>query len=231
MSNTSNGIYFGSDGIGLGSKFKVTNAGVLTATDVDITGKVTAESGEIGGFAITDDSIYNEKKSMTDYTSNGIYIGTDGVAFGKGKQRWFRTGINSWSGKYTHGFSVTSSGEVVVAVDSIVVGADVSSSGISVLMSKDGLVISESPSGISQNKHVAITDDEISIKGSLSSYGLYRSDGIYGKTSSGISGDIFNFDYSSGWRIGFFGKTPAKQQSASDLSGVIQALKNYGLLS
>lgn len=231
LSSTSDGVYLGSDGIGLGSKFKVTNAGVLTATDVDITGKVTAESGEIGGFAITDESIYNEKKSMTDYTSNGIYIGTDGVAFGKGKQRWFRTGSNSWSGKYTHGFSVTSSGEVVVAVDSIVAGADVSLSGISVLMSKDGLVVSETPSGISKNKNVTITDDEISIKGSSSAYGLYHSDGISGKTSSGISGDILNFDYSSSWRIGFFGKTPAKQQSASDLSGVIQALKNYGLLS
>ena len=44
-----NGIYLGTDGILLGkAKFKVTNEGILTATDADITGSIKAKSGHIG---------------------------------------------------------------------------------------------------------------------------------------------------------------------------------------
>ena len=82
LSSTSNGIYLGSDGIACGSKFKVTNAGILTATDVELIGKITANSGEIGGFKITNSSIYSGSKSSLSSTYSGIYIGTDGIAAG-----------------------------------------------------------------------------------------------------------------------------------------------------
>ena len=75
LSDTSHdGVYVGTDGIALGrGKFKVTKAGALTAT-----------SGKIGGFNIGNSSIYNGMTSFDDTTHNGVYIGTDGIALGKG---------------------------------------------------------------------------------------------------------------------------------------------------
>lgn len=71
---THDGVYVGTNGIALGKgKFKVTSAGAITAT-----------SGKIGGFNITSSSLYNGMTSFNDETHNGVYIGTDGIALGKG---------------------------------------------------------------------------------------------------------------------------------------------------
>ena len=55
LTSDSNGVYIGTDGIALGasSKFKVTNAGALTATNATISGNITATSGTIGGATIS----------------------------------------------------------------------------------------------------------------------------------------------------------------------------------
>lgn len=67
-----------------------------TSSGVEISGKVTATSGTIGGFTITNSSIYNGMNNINS-TSNGVYIGTNGIAVGGGK------------------FKVTSSGAVSAA--------------------------------------------------------------------------------------------------------------------
>ena len=60
-----------------------------TSSGVEIQGKITATSGYIGtsssGFAIGSSSIKNGMNALGDTTNNGIYIGTDGIALGKGK--------------------------------------------------------------------------------------------------------------------------------------------------
>lgn len=85
LAGNTNGIYLGTDGIALGGgKFKVTAAGALKATDADITGKITSSSGEIGGFTIGNSSLYNGMESLTDTQHNGVYVGTNGIALGKG---------------------------------------------------------------------------------------------------------------------------------------------------
>ena len=64
----STGMYIGYDGIALGGgKFKVTDAGVLTA-----------KSGVIGGWNIGTTSIYNGTNSLSS-TTEGVYVGTDGI--------------------------------------------------------------------------------------------------------------------------------------------------------
>lgn len=69
-----NGIYISSDGISLGrGNFKVTSQGTITA-----------KSGTVGGFTITNNSIYNGMNSFSDTTHDGVYIGTSGIALGKG---------------------------------------------------------------------------------------------------------------------------------------------------
>jgi hypothetical protein len=72
-SDTTAGVYIGTDGIGLGAgTFYVTSAGALTA-----------KSGTIGGFTIGTSSIYKTKTSYSSTTA-GVYIGTDGIGLGAG---------------------------------------------------------------------------------------------------------------------------------------------------
>lgn len=72
-SNTTAGVYIGTDGIGLGAgKFYVTSAGALTCT-----------SGAIGGFTIGSSSIYKTKTAYSNSTA-GVYLGTDGIGLGVG---------------------------------------------------------------------------------------------------------------------------------------------------
>lgn len=80
----------------------LTAQGKLKATDVDLTGKITANSGKIGGMEITSSSIRYGKTSIND-GSSGIYIGTDGIAIGYG-------------GRTSSAFKVTSSGDVTVGI-------------------------------------------------------------------------------------------------------------------
>lgn len=75
MTDTSDadGVYVGINGIRLGNQFKVTKAGKLTAT-----------SGEIGGFTIGSGKLYTGSKSTLSSTEEGVYLGTNGVALGTG---------------------------------------------------------------------------------------------------------------------------------------------------
>lgn len=67
--------------IALGENFGVTNSGVVYASNVDISGKITASSGAIGDFTINS-AIYTNNKSSISHTNNGVYIGADGIALG-----------------------------------------------------------------------------------------------------------------------------------------------------
>lgn len=71
-------------GTALEYKFLVMYNGKVIAKNADIAGKITATSGEIGGFTIGATSIYNGMTSLSDTTHNGVYVGTDGIALGKG---------------------------------------------------------------------------------------------------------------------------------------------------
>lgn len=75
--------------------------GKLKASDVDLTGKITANSGKIGGFDIGTSSIYSGKSSLTS-DSQGVYIGTDGISIGYG---------GDYSGP---AFKVTSAGDISI---------------------------------------------------------------------------------------------------------------------
>lgn len=67
---TSNNVYIGTDGIPLGTAFKVTSAGALTCT-----------SGNVGGFSISSNSIYSSSNAFGT-VSNNIYIGSSGISLG-----------------------------------------------------------------------------------------------------------------------------------------------------
>lgn len=81
---------------------------------LNIEGAITATSGYIGtsssGFAIDSSNIHNGMTSLADTTHNGVYIGTDGIALGKGA------------------FKVTSSGAVTCSSITITGGSVYASS-------------------------------------------------------------------------------------------------------
>lgn len=60
----------------------------VSASGLEVTGKVTATSGYIGngsqGFEISSRALSNGMTSLSDTTHNGVYVGVDGIAIGRG---------------------------------------------------------------------------------------------------------------------------------------------------
>lgn len=73
-SDSNEGVYLGTDGIGLGSgTFYVTAAGKLYATNAEISGMITATSGTIGGFTINASSLTNASGGSSIQITSGNY--------------------------------------------------------------------------------------------------------------------------------------------------------------
>lgn len=86
-----NSVYLGTDGISLGKYFSVDNNGNLKATNVDLTGKITATSGKISGFTIDGYDLYSGTRDITG-PYFGLHInGVNGFELECGKlvQRFF----------------------------------------------------------------------------------------------------------------------------------------------
>lgn len=67
-----------------GSKvFRVDREGNLYANSATIQGRIEAAEGHIGGFEISQTSIWNNIESMDSENENGVYIGPDGISLGK----------------------------------------------------------------------------------------------------------------------------------------------------
>lgn len=94
--------------------FKVTSSGA------EVSGRITATSGYIGtssdGFSISAHSIYNGMNNVNDTTHNGIYVGTDGIALGKGAFKVTSTGSVSASNMSLSG-TLTVGGATITASD------------------------------------------------------------------------------------------------------------------
>ena len=73
----------------IGSNFGVDSTGKLYGSDIEVTGEINATSGTIGSgtnkIDIGAGSIHYLMTSRDDTTHDGFYIGTNGIAFGKGK--------------------------------------------------------------------------------------------------------------------------------------------------
>lgn len=60
--------------LAIGSRFGVSNTGVIYASDAIISGTITATSGEIGGFAIDSTSIHTKNVEVTSNASNSVAL-------------------------------------------------------------------------------------------------------------------------------------------------------------
>lgn len=98
-----------------GASFIVTSDGKLTATSATINGEINAKKGSIGAdtyrFTIggNDDLgrayIYSGMTSIDDTSHDGIYIGTDGIALGKGRFKVSKDGTITISGYATESYA------------------------------------------------------------------------------------------------------------------------------
>lgn len=109
------------------------NSEVLKATSdgISVRGNITATSGFIGngssGFTITASSIYNGMSSLNNTSDYGIYIGTDGIALGKGAFKVTSSGSVSANNMTLNG-TLTIGGQNISA-SSLYTGASQAASG------------------------------------------------------------------------------------------------------
>jgi len=74
--------------------FSLDEYGNLKATNANLSGIINASAGgRVGGFIIGPSSIYSGKTSRDDTTNNGVYVGTDGIALGKGSFVAYNDGL------------------------------------------------------------------------------------------------------------------------------------------
>lgn len=112
LDSSANGVYVGTDGIALSNKFKVTNAGKLTATDATVTGSVTATSGSIAKYNINGNDLTSGNVGMSSATTGGA------IAFWAGN-----------SNRNSAAFRVTNQGKLTAA-DATITGTITASAGI-----------------------------------------------------------------------------------------------------
>lgn len=94
--------------------FTGTNGSIAYANgDLNLTGKINAlEGGTIGGFTIGSSSIFKDMSSIIDGTHDGVYLGTDGIALGKGSFKVLKDGTLTATNATITGEINASSGEI-----------------------------------------------------------------------------------------------------------------------
>ena len=108
--NTASTMYFGTSGLSLGTTFKVTSAGALTATGVDITGIIKANTGYIGGssgWTIASQQI----SSGSIGTDNSMFLSTKNLA-GTVAGQTLTTTAPSWRLTVGSNFGVDNTGKL-----------------------------------------------------------------------------------------------------------------------
>ena len=104
----------------------------LYADNAYLSGTIHSAAGIIGGFTIGSTNIHNGKTSRTETTNNGVWVGTDGIGFGKGIT-YFSTDGTGKIGPWDLSTTYIRNGSVANATNTTVAG---------VYLGKDGLNIS-----------------------------------------------------------------------------------------
>lgn len=194
--STTAGIYLGTDGIRNykdADTFVNIKDGVITAKAVDLTGKITATSGDIGSIHIGTSSLYSG--SHTAYNSNvaGFYLGSDGkLGIGNNSSYLRYDGTNvslSVQSLSIGGVSAATEDSVKAATETII-GTQTAATGswtgksdyISAL--SDGLQIKYwLPYAGSGNATLNLT---LSGGGTTGAIAIYRQGGTYNTTSKAV---------------------------------------------
>lgn len=167
----------------------LTHDGKLKAKDVDLSGRITAYSGKIGGFYIGDSYIYSGSKNIIDSKNKGIYIGEDGISIGpQGAKPTFK--ITSDGNVYID--ALDNSSIKIARVGSVMEltpdGIDFSGGGLLTSISKTKVQVNDNYIDAyklhcgSSSLYTEIQDDDITIK---SASGVLKINGLSTTFASG----------------------------------------------
>lgn len=79
------------------------------------TGLMECKGGSIGGFTIDTTKLYNGMTTLSDTTHDGVYIGTDGIALGKGKFKVTNAGALSATSGNIGGITINGSNGILAS--------------------------------------------------------------------------------------------------------------------
>ena len=110
-SNTTAGVYLGTDGIGLGAgTFYVTSAGALTATSATITGAITATSGSVQNMTVKGRLYFGNNSSYyidANYNDSSYYIYLPGFRVDDASGAVFSGKLSAASGSFSGTITAT----------------------------------------------------------------------------------------------------------------------------
>jgi len=145
-SNSTAGVYLGTDGIGLGAgTFYVTSAGALTATSATITGAITATSGSVQNMTITGKLYFGNNSGYyinANYNDTSYYIYLPGFRVDDASGAVFSGKLSAASGSFSGTITATagkignlniSDGGLLygtVSTDNVATGVKINTSGI-----------------------------------------------------------------------------------------------------
>ena len=81
----------------------------MYASGANISGRIVSSEGQIGGFTIGTSKLYNGLSTLNG-TSEGVYLGTDGIALGGGKFKVTKDGTLTATSGQIAGFTITREG-------------------------------------------------------------------------------------------------------------------------
>ena len=166
-----NGMYFGTSGLSLTDKFKVSSAGVLSATGVSISGTLTAgANSKIGPWTISANSIW--RGTAESYgTAGNLYFGTSGLSLGS-TFKVSNAGVLTCTSGFIGNWKIDGSLKSNLANFSSYINPDVlfvssTASGINASLSTSGLQVEQTSSGA----YTAVRHNGIETTGSITAAG------------------------------------------------------------
>lgn len=213
--------------------------GKLKASDVEVSGKITADSGKIGGFKIEETCLYNGSE-FAYFERDGVYVGKDGIStngimglFSAKSDGSVRIGIGGASKVHIYNYILTTN-YIDMTYKDINIKNHLYSN--NTILGFDELTFGTYATISAKSSTLTLGD------GSSSSAVEIKS--LYGSIKLNKSGIYFG-EYSSD-RLGFFGTNPTTRktvskastastvtasQVATELNNLIDALQGYGLIS
>ena len=189
--------------------FRLKYDGTVVMTKATVTGTINANDGSIGNWTIGQTAIYNGMTSLGDTTHDGAWLGTNGIALGKGNFKVTNTGVLTAKSGTIGGWSIGANNIMSITT------AD--NDGVSYRVVLNTGSISPTQGAIYVRKYVNNEADTIPF--------IVRYNGSVRMTNADITGTIT----ATGGTIGGFTTTSKRLYSQSaDTGGYIAELRQYG---
>ena len=214
--------------------FTLSEDGSIKAKNGEFSGKITVGEGTIGGFTITNNSIYNGKSSISS-TTNGVFISTKGINIGD-YDNYIKadTGGTTPSIEIKIGNSTISSSTIHLQksgvsypyIDFVSSGIELySTSQIYTKINSDGITLQPT-----YNTRIKLNSNGVvSETGNISLIAYSSNTAILGNSSNKIG--FFGSNGATKKYVGTLSDTPTVDNLKTKLNALINALKDYNLIS